>query len=160
MRNRKIGFVLSIVFVISLVSGCNPKVKDEVVSLIKKNSSSDEKCTLKMSEITPFIWDEFYFFDRALPDQEVNEILGTQVRFFDSPFSHGTHKLIFFKNGEVVHSEKQSTHIEESLDGEVRFDIIDHSKKYGKFPKGAVFEVEKLKSGNGEHYLLTCINCN
>jgi len=157
---KKIAIIPSIGFILLsfLFLSCNQRVTDKVVLLIRKKCTVEENCTLKVAEVTSFTWDEFYFFDHAVLDQEVNKVLGKQV--FSTSISSGyAHKLVFMKNGDVVYKEEQPTNLEVTLDGEVYFNI-DQSTKFGKFSKDSLFEVKKIKSSKGEHYDLTCLNCN
>lgn len=150
-------FLFLSIFCIFIIASCRTKITDTLGAYIKENCKLQTPCRIEISKVTPFAWDAFYFFDKAILDEEANRILGQRV--FDSPFSGDTSKLVFLKDSKVVYNEKQATDIEVKLDGEIYFEI-DQSKKYGRFSDEAVFEIQKLKSSNAEHYKLRCINCN
>lgn len=158
MREIIKNCVVLIIIIFSLfITGCNNRVTKEIGVFIRNNCNFDEPCTVKLSEITSFSWNEFYFFDKSILDGEANKILGKQI--FDSPFSGNTNKLVFLRDGNPIHSEEQVTNIEMKLDGEVYFEI-DQSKKYERFLRDSEFKVKILKSTDGKYYKLSCTNCS
>lgn len=150
-------FLFLSIFCVFIIAGCRTKITDTLGAFIKENCKLQTPCKIEISKITPFSWDEFYFFDAAILDIEVNKILGQKV--FSAPFSGYTHRLVFLKNGKVVYQEEEPADLEGKLNGEIYFEL-NQAKKYAKFSENALFDVQKLKSSDGEHYLLNCINCN
>lgn len=136
-------FLFLSIFCVFVIGSCKSEITDTLGAFIKGNCKLQTPCRIEISKVTPFSWDEFYFFDKATLDTEANIILGQQV--FDSPSSRYTHKLVFLKNGKVVYQEEEPTNLEVKLKGEVYFEM-NQVKKYERFPENALFDVQKLQS--------------
>ncbi|MCB1025309.1 MAG: hypothetical protein KDB79_13015 [Acidobacteria bacterium] len=150
-RYHKIFFILFGL----ILSGCGYNVAGRIEESVLSKCNAQKPCIIELKSVTPFSWDEMYFFDNALLSQEVNTILKQHI--FSSP-NESSHKMVFFMNGKIIYKEEQITDIEKAFDGEIYFEI-DQSKKYGKFTHEAAFDVAKRESSEGTQYDLKCVNC-
>jgi hypothetical protein len=106
--------------------------------------NDNNRCELKMSEITWFEWDSMYYFSGSVYLDEISEILGSEL---DCYIDIGA-RLVFVKNDKVVYCEEYFPY---PTSGAAKGIIIESDQKFLMFTnENASFEVIK----KGKFYYL------
>ncbi|EHD14709.1 hypothetical protein CIN_06410 [Commensalibacter intestini A911] len=75
-------------------------LQDQLYSSIKAKCKNQEKCIVRLHEITSFKWDKAYFFPYTMKDSlKVNEIVKGQTKLEQDVL---TTRGVFTKNGKIV----------------------------------------------------------
>lgn len=149
MRAKLLGISLLL-----LSSACTTwNVEKRVGARIEESCVPSASCTIAIRDLTDFGWDRMYAFKYNAGLEQIQTAIGTKFPDFDE-FAR---KLVFLKEGKVVHREDEPTDIEKIVEGEVVFDIPDNEVYRSYTPETAVFRAEKKKSGNTAYYELTQI---
>ena len=104
-------------------------------------------CTLRIKDITDFDWDKMFVFSDGADIGEIEKTLGTSV----SVKKAVSRKLVFTKDGKVVHYDELPTNIEEIVNNQISFDDAGNYSHKTYTVDEAVFEAQKY-SQNGKTY--------
>lgn len=157
-KTMKIGVLIStftaLIFLL-FTSGCQPTISSQIADSIGSSCASTVKCEVRLADFTDFEWDRVYYFDKAVEDHQMDNILGQDISFYS--FWALSHKMVFMKGNKIVHSEKIPAGKEDFAEGELTFGL--RQGKYGVFEKNAIFDVKKKQMTDVRAYDLKCLNC-
>lgn len=142
MKYRVLYIFLPIVFY-----SCSREfsVKDDLLKTYNRKDSS----IVKMNEITPFEWDTLYIFD----DRATEYLINNKLQIPLNNFHEFSHKMIFMKDGKIVHFEEEDYYPSERPSNTLYFDLYDYKTKYMKFtPESAVFKFYLTRVDEGTFY--------
>jgi hypothetical protein len=112
---------------------------------------SSSPCIVRIKDITDFQWDQLHAFDYGASLDDIQKSLGT-----DFPdYKEFTRRIVFMKDGRIIHREDEPTNIERRVNGEVIFDESYKTLHSSYTPETAVFRVEKKQFPDGVYYVLT-----
>lgn len=111
--NQKMNMRLAAISVVlALFFGCESAhwLSGPVAKAVKKEVRSAQKTEIHLSKLTPFEWDEAYFFDPYTPRRVICEDLGISKKncpqeIADESTNDGEMFLVFRKSGKIVHKE-------------------------------------------------------
>lgn len=108
-------------------------------------------CIVKIKDVTNFQWDQLHVFEHGATLAEIEKALGT-----DSPdYVEFKRRLVFLKEGRIIHREDEPTDIERPVNGQVSFAGSYNSPHWSFTPETAVFRAEKKTFDGGVYYALT-----
>lgn len=111
----------------------------------------DIPCVIKIEELTKFEWDKMYVFSYGVSLDEIERTLGTSF----SDYVEFKRRMVFLKDGRIIHREDETTDIEGMADGEVVFDGMEKEPSHISFTRdGAVFVAEKYYKSRETTYVL------
>lgn len=139
----------AIIILLALFFGCEPNhwLSGPVGKAIKREVRDARRTAIHLSNLTPFEWDEAYFFDPYTPRQVICEDLGISEKscpqqITDESTDDGEMFLVFRKSGKIVHKEMYRR-----FNGD--FTPIEFALPLT--PESATFEVyQEDVSGNGK----------
>jgi hypothetical protein len=107
-------------------------------------------CIVKIKDVTDFQWDQLHVFEYGASLDEIRKFLGT-----DYPdYVEFKRRLVFLKDGRIIHREDEPTDVERPVNGEVSF-AESHTNPHWSFtPETAVFRAEKKTFNGGVYYAL------
>ena len=112
----------------------------------------DTSCIVKIKELTSFQWDKMFVFSHGASPEYIEKALGTPL----PEYVEFQRRIVFLKDGAIVHREDEPTDIEGTVDGEVRFAGLNTEPSYLSFtPDTAAFSAAKGESSKKVVYLLT-----
>jgi hypothetical protein len=133
------------------VTGCASN-SDNVEQLIKQKADACKTadCTIKISDITPFKWDEMYVFNSAVPKADLERAIGVAC----PDYVEGTRPLIFFDKKKMVHFECNPDALTKGSKGQIiyAYSVGLMAKIY--HPSEAVFKANVEKAGPKTYYNL------
>jgi hypothetical protein len=106
---------------LGVLTYCSPigyDIEDSLNRYWKDHCQKSPRCQLDLKTLTPFDWDELYYFSGAASLEDIEEVL----RFKLDSFTDIGDRLVFVKNKKVVYHK-------------------EWFKKPGNFPKGIIFEI-------------------
>lgn len=159
MKNILLTLTFCLFFSCQLpASKSDEPIAGKIVKHIRENCSESKTCQLNLGEVTGFSWDKLYVFDMAVEQEVISKVIGEDFLFLSPYYSH---KMFFAKDNKVVNFEQHIIPEVDSPfdDGDISFEIKDSENKYAVFDKNSLFEVERIKTKDGEFYQLNCINC-
>ena len=137
---------------LSLLLGCSRSgtVERQIGNRVKACTPS-APCIVKIKDVTEFQWDQLYVFESGASLDEIRKSIGT-----DYPdYVEFKRRLVFLKDGRIIHREDEPTDVEGPANGEVSF-AESHSDRHLSFtPEKAVFRAEKKTFNDGVYYTLT-----
>ena len=108
-------------------------------------------CIVKIRDVTDFQWDQLHVFEYSATLDEIRKSLGTEY----PDYVEFKRRLVFLKDGKIIHREDEPTDIERPVNGEVSF-AESHTDQHWLFtPETAVFRAEKKTFDGGVYYALT-----
>lgn len=129
------------IFVLLMFCGCSRSglIEQSIGSEIEA-CKPDAPCIVKIKDVTSFQWDEMHVFSYGSSLGEIEKTLRT-----DFPnYVEFERRIIFLKDGKIVHWENEPTDIEAMTEGEVSFDGMDKLPSQLSFtPDNAIFTAEK-----------------
>jgi hypothetical protein len=145
----KFTVVLNIILLSCFFVGCqsNNAFEDEILAEIKL-CSSESTCTINISQIMNFEWDEMYIFKYNATYDDVQKAIGLPPK----EYTEFTRKIIFTSNGKVVYFKELPTDISGVLENEIIFDIDDAVTYKSYFVKDATFSVAKEEIKEGKYF--------
>ena len=109
-------------------------------------------CIVKIKDVTDFQWDQLHVFEDGASLDEIQKSLGTDY----SDYVEFKRRLVFLKDGRIIHLEDQPTDIERPVNGQVSFaDSYPTNAHWSFTPETAVFRAEKKTFDGGVYYALT-----
>lgn len=172
-KNKNNIIVLSLLFLEVILIGCTSsesqrpqqvdvakRIEEKCKTKKSENSgSTNSGCTIKLSDLFDFYWDQMYVFDLAVEDNVISNEIGSA---FSSTSPYNSTKWFFLKDGKVVHfEEKLIKEIDKPIEiGGVEFEIKDAERKFAVYDRNAIFEVVELGVGDGKFKYLKCVTCN
>lgn len=148
-----------LVFLLISSSACiapKPSVQALIAKDIEQNCTTRTGCKIKISDDISFSWDKLYVFRPGQISSEINELIGTDIRFSEE-FSN---KYVFFFKNKVVHTEEHLIDFDRIADGTVMFSMADAGGKFLVVDGSSLFDVRIDKRNTGTTYYLTCTNCS
>ena len=104
-----------------------------------------DTCIVRITELTNFAWDRMYVFSYRATRDDIRKSLGVEL----PQYTEFTRKIVFLKEGKVIHSEEYPSNVEGLMNGEVVFDIPDNSVHKDYTPDTAVFNVTRRNFEKG-----------
>lgn len=121
--------------------------EDKIVGKIEAECKSSP-CVIRISDLTNFDWDKMYVFYYG---EDIEPILGVSI----PEETRFTRKIVFTKEGNVVHYEELPTDIEAMVNNQVNFVDADGNYRHSVYSfDSAVFEAKKYSGGSGIFYQL------
>ncbi len=133
-------FIVSI-FILLLFWGCSRTgLIEQTIGEKIDSCKPDVPCIIKIKDLTDFQWDEMHVFSYDSRLEDIKKTLRT-----DFPnYVQFKRRIIFLKNGKIVHWENEPTDIEAMTEGEVNFDGMEKLPSQLSFtPENAVFTAVK-----------------
>jgi hypothetical protein len=129
-----------------ILSGCNSGgLEKKIADTIKERCQHAGNCTIRITELTDFAWDRMHVFSYGATYDDVRNGLGV-----DFPqYTEFARKIVFIKEGRIIHSEEHASNVERRMNGEVVFDIPDRSVHKVYTPDNAIFNVTRWKFEGG-----------
>jgi hypothetical protein len=87
---------------------------------------SDVPCIVGIKDLTDFQWDKMYVFSYGAYPEYIEKALGTPL----PDYVEFQRRIVFLKDGKIVHREDEPTDIESMADGEVSFAGMDTEPSY------------------------------
>lgn len=140
-------------FLLGLVSCGKKTVEDNIVNYIE-NNCKQFPCAIKIKEATDFNWDKMFVFDYGADIGEIERTVGTSIPR-KKEFSR---KLVFTKEGNLVHYDELPTNIEGIVDNQVGFDNVGSYSHKVYLVDDAVFEAQKYSQSDKTYYQLKQLN--
>ena len=141
--------IFLILFSVSLFGCYEQTVENKIVAHIE-NNCKQLPCVVRIREITDFDWDKTYVFDEGADIGEIEKVVGTYI----PERTRVTRKLVFTKDGKVVHYDELPTNIERIVDNQVGFDNAGNYSHKTYLVEDAVFEAQKYLQSDGTYYHL------
>jgi hypothetical protein len=111
----------------------------------------DTPCIIRIKDLSDFQWDQLYVFSYGTGLDEIQKVLDTSF----PDYVEFKRRLVFLKDGKIVHREDEPTNIEHSVDGQVSFAESYTEPSHWLFtPETAVFRAERIEDENGVYYTL------
>ncbi len=129
------------IFILLLFWGCSRTgLIEQAIGEKVDACKPDVPCIVKINDLTDFQWDEMHVFSYGSSLNEIEKTLRT-----DFPnYVEFKRRIIFLKDGKIVHWENEPTDIEAMTEGEVRFDGMETEPSQLSFtPESAVFMAVK-----------------
>jgi hypothetical protein len=92
-----------------------------------------------------------HVFEAGASLDEIKQSLGTEF----PGYVEFTRRMVFLKDGRIVHREDEPTDIERPVNGEVSFAESYSDPHWSYTPETAVFRAEKKQFDRGVYYTLT-----
>ncbi len=117
--------VISLVLVLTFcyilfVKNTKINVTKNLIQYIENECHNIEPCSIRMTDFTPFDWDQMLYIENgAIIDENshiVNVTLPKKYSFLDG-------KIVFSKNSKLVHFEEIQTGVEYFRNKEIKFDL-------------------------------------
>lgn len=108
-------------------------------------------CLVRITDVTDFQWDQMHVFEAGASLDEVKKSLGTEF----PGYVEFTRRIVFLKDGRIVHREDEPTDIERPVNGKVSFAESYTDPHWSYTPETAVFRAEKKQFDRGAYYTLT-----
>lgn len=83
---------------------------------IRQKCSPSGQCVVRLSDLTPFVWDKMYYFDGRPQPSARDRIVGLTLHA-----NEFQRQIVFLNRGAVVHNELLDTNIEAPVEGMVIF---------------------------------------
>lgn len=100
----------------------------------------DAPCIVKIEDLTDFKWDEMHVFSYGSTLDDIQRTLKTDFPYY----VEFKRRIIFLKDGKIVHWENEPTNIEGMINGEVVFIGMENEPFQLSFtPDSAVFTAVK-----------------
>ena len=151
-----IGFAVLVAF-----PGCNrnpglSSFDTQVNVLIHEKCNFDGPCEITIGEATDFDWDEMYIFRPGIVDGEPRKVVPA-AKGFRGEFNR---QIAFLKDGRLVKLDEAAsiTEGEHTPSGMLFFNegVPNDCLRY---PRDAVFKINREKWTRGVVYKLACTNC-
>ena len=130
------------IFVLLVFCGCSRSglIEQSIGDKIEA-CKPDVPCIVKIKDLTSFQWDEMHVFSYGSSLDEIQKTLRT-----DFPhYVEFKRRIIFLKDGKIVHWENEPTNIEGITEGEVVFVGMDKLPSQLSFtPDNAIFTGAKF----------------
>jgi hypothetical protein len=111
---------------------------------------SSNPCIVSIKDVTDFQWDQMHVFEYGATLDDIQKSIGT-----DYPdYVEFKRRLVFLKNGRVIHREDEPANIERPVNGQVSFDESYNNPHWSFTPETAVFRAEKKTFNGGVYYML------
>lgn len=133
-----------------LITGCTSK-NVNVEQLIEQKANTCPNCTIKVSDVTPFKWDELYVFNSTTQSKADIE-RAIQQKFDD--YVPNTRPMIFYLDGKIVHVENNPDGLAKGTPGQIIFDYAPGMPFKFYNPQTAVFKVKTEKNTAKTFYTL------
>ena len=126
------------IFILSLCWGCSRKgLIEQTIGEKVDACKPNVPCIIKIKNLTDFQWDEMHVFSSGSSLGEIEDTLKTDFPEYVAL----KRRMIFLKDGKIVHWENEPTDMENMIEGEVRFDGMEREPSQLSFtPESAVFE--------------------
>ncbi|HQU85776.1 MAG TPA: hypothetical protein PKY59_21750 [Pyrinomonadaceae bacterium] len=134
-------FSIILIFVLFFMSSCaRSGLVERAIGAKIETCKPDIPCIVKIKDLTDFQWDEMHVFSYGSSLDEIRKTLRT-----DFPdYVEFKRRIIFIKDGKIVHWENEPTDIGRMTEGEVRFEGMENEPSQLSFtPENAVFIGEK-----------------
>ena len=122
-------------------------VENKIVSHIE-TTCKQLPCVVRIREVTDFDWDKMYVFDTGFDGNEIKTVVGTYI----PEKTALTRKLVFTRDGKVVHYDELPTNIEGIVNNQVAFDDAGNYSHKVYLVEDAVFEAQKYSPNGKEIY--------
>ncbi len=123
-------------------------IENKIGHWVNNNCQSNKACTVNIADLTEFDWDKMLVFEYGFTKKQVEEIIDTSLE----NHLEQSRKIVFLKDGEVVHHEQLPTNVEHNVDGQVIFDgLVDN---YAEYANGVSFNAQKQEGVAGTYYTL------
>lgn len=111
----------------------------------------DVPCIVKIKDLTDFQWDEMHVFSYGSNLDDIRKTLKT-----DFPnYVEFKRRIIFLKDGKIVHWENEPTNIEGMTDGEVVFAGMENEPShYRSRPTARYLQLQN--TGQDTEWLMAC----
>ena len=112
----------------------------------------DAPCIIRIKDLTDFQWDQMHVFSSGARPDDIEKALGAPF----PDYVEFQRRIVFLKDGKIVHREDEPTDIERLVDGEVSFAESYTEPAHWLFtPDTAVFRATKKEFEGGVYYTLT-----
>ena len=142
---------LSFVVAISFLSCSNSQTVEQRIGNRVNDCSSSSTCIVKIADVTDFSWDQMHVFEAGATLDEIQKSIGTNF----PGYVEFTRRIVFLKDGAIVHREDEPTNIEHPVAGQVSFAESYTDPHWSFTPANAVFRAEKKTFSGGTYYVLT-----
>jgi hypothetical protein len=145
--------VLGFGFLWSCSKATSP-IERKLAAYWNKHCKSSSPCEIRLEDLANWKWDRIYIFPAHTGRNEVLAALNESSYKFEE-FSR---KIVFTRNGRLVHSEQSLSSMEGLTDGEVVFGSLESTATYQVYSrKDAVFHLNRiaLESGRGHWFQLS-----
>ena len=129
------------IFVLLLFWGCSRTgLIEQTIGDKVDNCKPDVPCIVKIRDLTNFQWDEMHVFSYGSSLDKIEKTLRT-----DFPnYVEFKRRIVFLKDGKIVHWENEPTNIEGMTDGQVIFTGMENEPSQLSFtPESATFTAVK-----------------
>jgi hypothetical protein len=137
---------------LTLMQGCirSGLIERRIVERVN-DCVPNASCIIRVADLTDFRWDQMHVYTLGARPDEIEKALGTPL----PNYVEFQRRIVFLKDGKIVHREDEPTDIERPVDGEVNFAESYPEPAHWSFtPETAVFSAEKKKFDGGAYYVL------
>jgi hypothetical protein len=139
-------------FIMLLMFGCSKSgTIEQRIGRRLDDCKSAEACIIKIRDLTDFQWDKMCAFEYEASLDQIEKALGT--KFPD--YVEFKRRMVFLKDGKIVHREDEPTDIEGLVNGQVSFGESYTNPVWSLTPDTAVFTGKKEEFSGGIYYVLT-----